>query len=92
MRIRWTPTALRDLEALHSYVAEDSPGAAANEVERILSALDALSLHPELGRNGRVSGTRELVVPPYIVAYRTQKMSIEVLAIVHAARRWPEWF
>ena len=92
MKIRWTPTALRDLEALHSHVAEDSPGAAASEVRRILSAAEALSLHPELGRKGRVPGTRELIVPPYIVAYRTQRLSIEVLVIVHAARRWPEWF
>jgi addiction module RelE/StbE family toxin len=92
MRIRWTETALRDLGALHAYVAEDNSRAAAHEVEKILSAVDALSLHPELGRRGRVPGTRELIVPPFVVAYRARKLDIELLAIIHTARRWPELF
>jgi toxin ParE1/3/4 len=92
MRIRWTAAALRDLEALHAFVAEDNSRAAAREVDEILSAVDALSLHPELGRKGRVPGTRELIVPPFVVAYRARKLDIELLAIIHTARRWPELF
>jgi hypothetical protein len=34
MTIRWTPTALRDLETLHAYIAEDSDEATAAMVER----------------------------------------------------------
>ncbi len=92
MIVRWTPTALRDLESLHGYVAEDKPRAAAATVERILSGIDALARHPEMGRRGRVAGTRELVVSPYIVAYRVKRGAIEVVAIIHAARRWPDSF
>ncbi|MCE5307846.1 MAG: type II toxin-antitoxin system RelE/ParE family toxin [Acidobacteriales bacterium] len=90
MRIRWTTTALRDLEALHDFVFEDNPRAAEREVEKIRSATEALTLHPELGRKGRVAGTRELIVPPYVVAYRVQRGHVELLAIIHTARRWPE--
>jgi toxin ParE1/3/4 len=92
MIVRWSPTALRDLESLHEYVAADSRPAAATTVERILSGIDALSRHPEMGRKGRVAGTRELIVTPYIVAYRIKHGALEIVAIVHAARRWPDSF
>lgn len=92
MIIRWTPTALRDLESLHEYVAEDSLPAAAATVERILSGIEALSRHPDMGRKGRVPGTRELMITPYILAYRTKGTALEVVAIIHAARRWPDCF
>src|SRR6266478_2262670 len=34
-----------------------------SSLERILEAVDLLRTHPEIGRPGRVVGTRELVVP-----------------------------
>jgi toxin ParE1/3/4 len=92
MIVRWTPTALRDLESLHGYVAEGKPRAAAATVGRILSGIDALSRHPEMGRKGRVAGTRELIVAPYIVAYRISRGTVAIAAIIHAARRWPDSF
>jgi plasmid stabilization system protein ParE len=85
MTVRWTPTGLRDLESLHSYVAEQ---AADNKVERILAGLEALERFPAMGRKGRVPGTGEFLVSPFIVAYRLKRDAIEVIAIVHGARRW----
>lgn len=92
MTIRWTPAALRDLEALHAYVAEDNPAAAAQTVDTILNGIDALARHPEMGPRGRVAGTRELVVYPFVIAYRAKGAAIEVLGIIHGARRWPSSF
>jgi toxin ParE1/3/4 len=92
MIVRWTPTALRDLESLHEYIREDRPSAAATTVERILSGIEALSRHPEMGRKGRVAGTRELVVSPYIIAHRIKRDALEIVAIIHGARRWPDSF
>lgn len=56
--------------------------------------LTNLSEHPEMGRKGRVRGTRELVVPgiPYIVAYRIHDSAIQILSVYHAARKWPDRF
>jgi toxin ParE1/3/4 len=90
MIIRWTPTALLDLECLHGYVAEDNLPAAAATVERILSGIEALSRHPDMGRRGRFPDTRELIIPPYIVVYRTKATELVLLAIIHSARRWPD--
>jgi len=92
MIVRWTPTALADLESLHEFVSEDKPSAAADVVKRILSGIEALSRHPEMGRKGRVAGTRELIVSPYVVAYRAKEGTVELAGIIHSARRWPSAF
>jgi toxin ParE1/3/4 len=48
-------------------------------------------LFPDRGRAGRISGTRELVIPatPFVVAYRVGNGHVDVLAIMHGARLWP---
>ena len=50
------------------------------------------SRNSEMGRRGRVAGSRELVVAPYVIAYRSRKSVIEILGIIHGARRWPDAF
>jgi toxin ParE1/3/4 len=62
--------------------------------ERIEEAVSGLSSHPELGRPGRVPQTRELIVSgtPYIVPYRIKEDVVEILTVLHAARRWPDRF
>ena len=92
MTVRWTPTSLRDLDALDSYVSEDNAAAAIAVVETLLKGIAALTRNPEMGRTGRVAGSRELVIAPYVIAYRSRKSVIEILGIVHGARRWPDSF
>jgi toxin ParE1/3/4 len=50
-----------------------------------------LSRYPSAGHPGRVVATRELSVghTPYIVAYRQTADEIQVLAVIHARRKWP---
>jgi plasmid stabilization system protein ParE len=45
-----------------------------------------------MGRPGRLPGTRELVIVGlrYIVAERTTAETVDILAILRAARRWPD--
>lgn len=93
-RVRWTSPALADLDSVQDYVAERNPAAAYRLVNHMLDRTDALlSANPELGRRGRVAGTRELVLPntSYIVAYRVAD-AVEILAVMHGAREWPESF
>jgi toxin ParE1/3/4 len=89
MTIRWTPTALNDLEAVYDYIARDNADAASAMIPRIVSGIDALVRNPELGRIGREAGSRELIVVPYRVIYRVRDSTVEILNIVHSARRWP---
>lgn len=94
MAVRWTPRALRALDGIAEYIAVERPIAARQVVARVRLAVARLEEHPELGRSGRVFGTRELIVPDtrLIVAYRSVKGDVEVLAVVHTAMRWPEDF
>jgi toxin ParE1/3/4 len=56
--------------------------------------VDILARHPFAGRKGRVPDTRELVISgtPFLVAYRIEKKEVRILAVLHAAREWPEEF
>jgi len=88
---RWLRRALLDLEDAYSYVAADKPGAALRLVEQIEEGVRQLSVHPNLGRAGRVRGTRELVIAgtPFLVVYRLDAGQAVILTILHGARRWP---
>jgi plasmid stabilization system protein ParE len=84
--------ALRNLDDEASYIAADSPDAAQLVVQRVLEAVAMLAQQPGMGRPGRVSGTRELVVleTRYIVPYRVRGQTIEILRVFHTSRRLPE--
>ncbi|GAB1389685.1 MAG: hypothetical protein AMXMBFR78_20500 [Rubrivivax sp.] len=92
MRVRWLRKALRNLDDEASYIAADSPDAAQLVVQRVLEAVAMLAQQPGMGRPGRVSGTRELVVleTRYIVPYRVRGQTIEILRVFHTSRRLPE--
>jgi len=95
MNIVWTKRATADLYSACLFWSEKSSAAAAETMlERIFAAVEMLELHPMLGRPGRVRGTRELVIlrTPFLVAYRVRAEAIEILAVQHGARRWPESF
>lgn len=63
MKIRWSPTAVSDLKAIRTYIANDNPTAARKIARRIQESVNRLVSFPLSGRIGRVQGTRELVVP-----------------------------
>jgi toxin ParE1/3/4 len=60
-------------------------------VLKIEESVTLLADHPELGRAGRVPGTRELVIPstPYLIPYRVRGQRIDILRVFHGRRRWP---
>jgi toxin ParE1/3/4 len=92
VKIRWTAVATDDLKSVHEYLSEHAPARADTVVDRILASIDVLKQYPNLGRQGRLDGTRELVITgtPFIVFYRLRKSQIEILGVLHAARKWPD--
>ena len=91
MRVDWHPLARTDLAELVEYIATDNPGAAYRVHDEIRKQINLLTTYPEIGRAGRVRGTRELVVTgtPYIAAYRLAGDVVFILRLLHGARRWP---
>jgi toxin ParE1/3/4 len=91
MKIVWSRRAVRHLLSLREFIARDSEQNAALVAERILSSVHLLRAHPELGRPGRVSGTREFVVAdtPFIIPNRVKENRLELIAILHGRQKWP---
>jgi len=92
MRVRWLREALRNLDEEAGYIANDDSAATRIVVERVLNAVAMLAQQPDMGRPGRVPGTRELVVPRtrYIVPYRVRGDAVEILRMFHTSRRLPQ--
>lgn len=92
MRVRYTPAALAHLTEIAEYIAKDNREAANRVIQAIRKAVDLLRDNPDMGRRGHLEGARELVVPrlPYYVAYRVTKNGVEIFAVVHTARQWPD--
>jgi toxin ParE1/3/4 len=91
MEIKWLRKALKNLDQEAEYIAEENPKAAQAVVQNIREAIAMLADNPSLGRPGRISGTRELVVKNthYIVPYRVRGKNVEILRIFHTSRRLP---
>lgn len=90
MKLAWTRTAHADRKAIREHIAEHSPKAALDLDELISNKAALLLTHPELGRIGRVTGTRELVAHKnYILIYDLTDSMVRILRILHVARQWP---
>ena len=92
LKLIWLAWAVSDLIAVRSYIAETSPVMMRVVEERIRSAVEQLRDEPELGRPRRVGNARELAVPgtPFSVAYRVLSRQIEILAVIHVQKPWPD--
>ena len=90
MTVVWSPRAIGHLAALRDYIARENPGAAARTATTLLATVGRLGELPNLGRPGRVSGTRELVVPGtrYVIPYRVRGERLEIIAVFHGRQRW----
>ena len=90
-----SPEAVEDLNSLRAYIAQDNPTATRAVALHIAHSIEQLlSDNPDMGRPGRVPGTRELVIAktPFIVPYRLQRNVIQILRVYHGAHRRAESF
>jgi toxin ParE1/3/4 len=85
---------MEDRESIFDYIAGDNFQGAVRTDDRIEEHAGMLLDHPEIGREGRVPGTRELVIAntPYIAAYEIVGGEITILRVLHGAQEWPESF
>ena len=92
MNVHWTEAALADLRAVETYIGRHSPQYARGMVERIFARSEQLSSQPRLGPmvpEYEDETLRELFENPYRIVYRIADQQIDVVAVVHAARRLP---
>jgi toxin ParE1/3/4 len=93
VRLIWSRRAVADLRELRALIGQDAPGAAKRITERIVESIETMiPANPKIGRPGRVSGTRELVLggTPCIVPYGIRDGNIVILRVLQGALRWPD--
>jgi len=94
MRVLIHSSVESDLDRIAEWIAKDNPRAAARTVSNLRERISILETDElaHMGRPGLVEGTRELIETPYIIVYRVDEESKEVviLSIVHGARRRTE--
>jgi plasmid stabilization system protein ParE len=92
MRVIWSEAALLHLAAIQQYISQTSPLYAAGVIERIWHRGGQLAQFPDSGREVpeyRQPDIREIIQGSYRVIYRRRSDVIEVLAVIHGARRLP---
>ncbi|NDV24763.1 type II toxin-antitoxin system RelE/ParE family toxin [Desulfovibrio sp. JC022] len=88
-RIKWLERATLDLDSIYEYIRQDDPESAKKVASTILKSVKKLEQHPQIGRAGRVPGTRELIVlkGAYLVAYCCNE-EVEILRVLRHSQDW----
>ncbi len=90
MIIFLTDAALSQLEAIHEYIARTSPEYADKVVARLVNRSEQIAAFPRSGRmvpEYEIDEVREVTESSYRLIYLIKEKQVEVLAIVHAARK-----
>ena len=82
--------AKQDRNDAVSHIAADNPRAAAKMDELFDLAAVRLAKRPQMGRLGKIPGTRELIPhESYRLVYEIEDDTVLILALVHTSRQWP---
>ena len=86
--------ALRDLDEIWSYIAQDSPRAADRLIARLLGASEKLGDFPELGisRDDLAAGLRALRAGNYILFYSRRGEGLTIDRVLHARLDITGWY
>jgi toxin ParE1/3/4 len=88
-RVTRTPRTGADLDEIWLHVALDSPAAADRLIDRIATRCQALGAQPRLGpaRPEIAPEARVLTIGDYLALYRVLGADVEIVRVVHGARR-----
>jgi len=92
-KIRYLPTAEKDLIEIFEYIKRDNLSAAESQLDRFDSVIASLATHPFLGvipKDDRLRrlGYRMLIVERYVVFYAVKKDIVQIRRIIHGAGRY----
>jgi plasmid stabilization system protein ParE len=89
VRIIWLPTAVRDVQRLHDFLAPKNRDATRRAVRAIRQGVKALEAHPEIGRpvEDMPPEFREWFIQfgqsGYVALYRYNGKQVAILAVRH---------
>jgi toxin ParE1/3/4 len=87
-QVRISPRARSDLTEIWSYIADDSISNADAFIDKLYEAVKALASQPGVGRRREELAPGILSFPfgRYVIFYRTNSDTIEIVRILHGAR------
>ena len=88
-RLRWTPQAVEDIEAICAYIERDSKTYARIFASRIVDRITALEAFPKAGRivpESNREDVREILDGNYRIIYRLLEGEVQILTVHHSAR------
>jgi addiction module RelE/StbE family toxin len=91
-RVVWTRPARDDLREIRAYIAQDSERYARVVVARLVAAVRRLREYPLSGRvvpELARPTVREVIEGAYRIVYRVTPDAVQILGVVHGARRFP---
>jgi toxin ParE1/3/4 len=91
VRITYLSLAVLDLAEIRTYIAAHNPDAAQRVGRKLRDTINGLEQFPNLGKPGRVFGTRELNTPKigrtsYVVVYRVKRDELQILRVLPGMR------
>ena len=88
-RVDITPAARQDLFEIWEYIARHNPPAADQRIRRLDAAFGLMARFPGAGpeRPEFGAGLGGYVVKPHVIFYRQTADGLEVLRVLHGARR-----
>ena len=88
MRVRFTPRARDDLEAILQYLDERSPQGAMSVKRTLRKTIDLIGQYPQSGRLSEMTETRVLPAGryPYLIYWSVEAGEVWIVHIRHAKR------
>jgi toxin ParE1/3/4 len=91
MRVRYTETALREVDEIFTYIANHSVVAAAAVIARVDELVGQPSEFPYMAQETDIAGVRKFPLGrfPYVLYYTVEQDEVIILHVRHGARRPP---
>ncbi|MBF2015096.1 MAG: type II toxin-antitoxin system RelE/ParE family toxin [Rivularia sp. T60_A2020_040] len=89
MKVFWTETAVENLSAIYTYIAQNSPQYADRIIDRITKRSQQIANFPLSGRiviEFETEQIREVIEGSYRIIYYIKPEQIDVLAVIHGAQ------
>jgi addiction module RelE/StbE family toxin len=93
LKVQWSRSARKRLEEIEAYISLDRPEASRKLIRSLITKTAfKLSQYPQIGRVGRLAGTRELVYrdAPFLVVYTVRNDTITVLTVFHTSQQFTQ--
>jgi plasmid stabilization system protein ParE len=89
VKLRYTPSALKQIDDAIDYIGQQSPDGAVHVAKRLNDIINMLSAQPMAGPPTSRGNIRRFVVTPYpyCIYYRLTKTDLVIIGIRHTSRR-----